>query len=217
MPRRYADYLPEDGFTILNQISTFGAFFLALSTLPFLWNVYKTAKSAPKVTVDDPWGYANSLEWATSCPPPRHNFVSIPRIRSERPAFDLHYPEAAAVDDQRRCSRQVGELGDTDEDRIKDLLCPRSVLPARGHRVRLPHPLPGARGVPRHPALGGVRVDDRVLLQDAGAGATESVRRTAPRAVDLRAVRAIRDFTRRGRGGRSCLPSAALLPLWRWP
>jgi cytochrome c oxidase subunit 1 len=32
------------------------------------------------------------LEWATSCPPPRHNFTSIPRIRSERPAFEYHYP-----------------------------------------------------------------------------------------------------------------------------
>src|SRR5664279_750689 len=98
MPRRYADYLPEDGFTTLNQISTIGAFLLASSTLPFLWNVYRTAKHAPKVTVDDPWGYGNSLEWATSCPPPRHNFVSIPRIRSERPAFDLHYPQVAAID-----------------------------------------------------------------------------------------------------------------------
>ncbi len=98
MPRRYMDYLPEDAFTVLNQISTVGAFFLAASTLPFLWNVYKTAK-APKVPLeDDPWGYANSLEWATSCPPPRHNFVSIPRIRSERPAFDLHYPQLAALD-----------------------------------------------------------------------------------------------------------------------
>ncbi|HEX3790072.1 MAG TPA: cytochrome ubiquinol oxidase subunit I, partial [Pseudonocardiaceae bacterium] len=42
--------------------------------------------------VDDPWGYGNSLEWATSCPPPRHNFTELPRIRSERPAFELHYP-----------------------------------------------------------------------------------------------------------------------------
>ncbi len=25
-------------------------------------------------TADDPWGHGNSLEWATSCPPPRHNF-----------------------------------------------------------------------------------------------------------------------------------------------
>ncbi len=48
--------------------------------------------------MDDPWGFSNSLEWATSCPPPRHNFTSLPRIRSERPAFDLHHPEVAAMD-----------------------------------------------------------------------------------------------------------------------
>ena len=47
------------------------------------------------VGVDDPWGYGASLEWATSCPPPRHNFTSLPTIRSERPAFDLHHPEYA--------------------------------------------------------------------------------------------------------------------------
>jgi cytochrome c oxidase subunit 1 len=93
MPRRVADYLASDGFTTLNTISTIGAFLLGLSTLPFLWNVYRTAKRAPKVEADDPWGSGRSLEWATSCPPPRHNFVSIPRIRSEAPAFDLHYPE----------------------------------------------------------------------------------------------------------------------------
>jgi cytochrome c oxidase subunit 1 len=93
MPRRVADYLASDGFTTLNTISTIGAFLLGLSTLPFLWNVYRTAKRAPKVEADDPWGSGRSLEWATSCPPPRHNFVSMPRIRSEAPAFDLHYPE----------------------------------------------------------------------------------------------------------------------------
>jgi cytochrome c oxidase subunit 1 len=98
MPRRYADYLQEDGFTLFNQISTVGSFILAASTLPFLWNVYITWRSAPKVEVDDPWGFGGSLEWATSCPPPRHNFVSLPRIRSERPAYDLHHPEVAAMD-----------------------------------------------------------------------------------------------------------------------
>jgi cytochrome c oxidase subunit I len=51
----------------------------------------------PRVAVDDPWGYGRSLEWATSCPPPRHNFVSLPRIRSESPAFDLHYPHTVAT------------------------------------------------------------------------------------------------------------------------
>ncbi|MFI6732688.1 cytochrome c oxidase subunit I [Nonomuraea sp. NPDC050451] len=96
MPRRYADYSPGDGFTTLNEISSVGAFLLGASTLPFLYNIWKTARHAPKVTLDDPWGYCGSLEWATSCPPPRHNFVSMPPIRSERPAFDLHYPREQA-------------------------------------------------------------------------------------------------------------------------
>lgn len=43
------------------------------------------------------WGWGRSLEWAPSCPPPRHNFTSIPRIRSESPAFDLHHPEVGGM------------------------------------------------------------------------------------------------------------------------
>src|SRR5699024_7383989 len=70
MPRRYADYLPTDGFTTYNQVSTIGALILAVSVLPFLWNVFKSYRYGEVVTVDDPWGYGNSLEWATSCPPP---------------------------------------------------------------------------------------------------------------------------------------------------
>ncbi|WP_166822607.1 aa3-type cytochrome oxidase subunit I [Brevibacterium limosum] len=93
MPRRYADYLPQDGFTWMNQVSTVGSLLLGLSMVPYFWNVWITARNAPKVTVDDPWGYGASLEWSTSCPPPRHNFTTLPRIRSERPAFDANHPE----------------------------------------------------------------------------------------------------------------------------
>ncbi|GAO10224.1 cytochrome c oxidase subunit I [Streptomyces lydicamycinicus] len=93
MPRRYADYLAADGFTALNTFSTVGSFLLGLSTLPFLYNVWKTTHYGARVTVDDPWGFGRSLEWATSSPPPRHNFTTLPRIRSESPAFDLHHPE----------------------------------------------------------------------------------------------------------------------------
>jgi cytochrome c oxidase subunit 1 len=92
MPRRYADYLPSDGFQPLNVVSTIGAFILGASMLVFIWNVFKSWRYGEPVTVDDPWGYGNSLEWATSCPPPRHNFTELPRIRPERPAFELHYP-----------------------------------------------------------------------------------------------------------------------------
>ncbi|MEU4094358.1 cytochrome c oxidase subunit I [Streptomyces sp. NPDC026673] len=106
MPRRYADYLAADGFTVLNTVSTIGAFLLGLSTLPFLCNVWRTARYGDRVTADDPWGFGRSLEWATSCPPPRHNFATLPRIRSESPAFDLHHPEVAALDHARATGRR---------------------------------------------------------------------------------------------------------------
>jgi cytochrome c oxidase subunit 1 len=101
MPRRYGDYLATDGcatsvcFSTLNTWSTIGAFITGISTLPFIYNVWKSYKTGVKVDVDDPWGHGMSLEWATSCPPPLRNFDRMPRIRSERPAFDLHYPHLA--------------------------------------------------------------------------------------------------------------------------
>jgi cytochrome c oxidase subunit 1 len=97
MPRRYVDYFATDGFTTLNQISSVGAFLLGASMIPFAYNLWKS-RNSPPVNIDDPWGWGRSLEWATSSPPPRHNFVTLPRIRSESPAFDLHHPEIAALD-----------------------------------------------------------------------------------------------------------------------
>ena len=105
MPRRYADYLPSDGFTVLNIVSTIGSFILGVSMLVFFWNVGKSYRYGEPVTVDDPWGYGNSLEWATTCPPPRHNFTELPRIRSERPAFELHYPHMV---DRMRSEAHIG-------------------------------------------------------------------------------------------------------------
>jgi cytochrome c oxidase subunit I len=96
MPRRYVDYLVSDELTTLNIVSSIGSVILGLSMIPFMLNIWKTAKYAPLVNVDDPWGWGASLEWATSCPPPRHNFHVLPRIRSERPAFDLHHPRQAS-------------------------------------------------------------------------------------------------------------------------
>ena len=97
MPRRYATYLASDGFTWGNQLSTVGSMILALSFIPFVWNVYYTHRKGVKTNLNDPWGYGRSLEWATASPFPRHNFTSIPRIRSESPAFDLNHPEFAAA------------------------------------------------------------------------------------------------------------------------
>ena len=87
MPRRIADYLESDGFTALNQISTAGAFLTGISTLFFLGNVVLTLRRG-RPAGDDPWG-GHTLEWATTSPPPPHNFERpLPPIRSNRPVFD---------------------------------------------------------------------------------------------------------------------------------
>jgi cytochrome c oxidase subunit 1 len=88
MPRRIADYLPEDDFTTLNRLSTLGALILGASMLPFLWNVWRSLRHG-EIAGDNPWE-GHTLEWATSSPPPEGNFVSLPPVRSERPAWDLH-------------------------------------------------------------------------------------------------------------------------------
>jgi len=89
MPRRVADYLPGDGFTTLNRVSSLGAALLGASTLPFLWNVWGTLRGRlGRVAGNDPWD-AQTLEWYTTSPPPPENFDELPPIRSERPVWDL--------------------------------------------------------------------------------------------------------------------------------
>ena len=105
MPRRIADYSPDAGWTFWNIVSTAGAFLIAISVLPFLVNVVATLINGERVG-DDPWE-GNTLEWATSSPPPPYNFDKLPPIRSERPVFDLRHrhdaehtvPAAAVVKD----------------------------------------------------------------------------------------------------------------------
>ena len=91
MPRRIADYSPDAGWTLLNLVSTAGAFLIAASILPFLVNVVATFINGERVG-DDPWE-GNTLEWATSSPPPPYNFDKLPPIRSERPVFDLRHKQ----------------------------------------------------------------------------------------------------------------------------
>ena len=86
MQRRVADYSEASGYQDLNVISTIGSGFIALAMLVFIYNVLRLRRKG-KVAGDDPWdGY--TLEWATTSPPPAHNFHSLPPIRSERPFYD---------------------------------------------------------------------------------------------------------------------------------
>jgi cytochrome c oxidase subunit I len=89
MPRRIADYASNVGWNDLNLAATIGGFLIAASMIPFLWNVFISLRNG-KIAGDDPW-QANTLEWATSSPPPPYNFDHLPEIRSERPLFDLRH------------------------------------------------------------------------------------------------------------------------------
>ena len=92
MARRLADYRAATGWQALNVVSTAGAFCLALGTLVFVVAAATSALTAPSAA-DDAWGTGTSLEWATSSPPPLHNFDALPVIRSFAPVYDLHHED----------------------------------------------------------------------------------------------------------------------------
>ena len=74
---------------------TISAYVIALSMLIGLANIIITLRK-PRNAPADPWG-GNTLEWATSSPPPVHNFDALPEIRSERPVRDLRLAISAAA------------------------------------------------------------------------------------------------------------------------
>jgi cytochrome c oxidase subunit 1 len=89
MPRRIADYASDAGWNDWNLVATIGGFMIGASMLPFIWNVLVSLRGG-KLAGDDPWE-GNTLEWATSSPPPPYNFDRLPDIRSERPLFDQRH------------------------------------------------------------------------------------------------------------------------------
>ncbi len=76
MPRRYWDYLPE--FTMLNQVSTVGSWFIAVGFIYAAVYLIQGARSGVKASAN-PWNGA-TLEWQTPSPPPHENFTETPTV-----------------------------------------------------------------------------------------------------------------------------------------
>jgi cytochrome c oxidase subunit 1 len=137
MIRRIPDYSGNAGWTELNFLSTIGAFLIALSVLPFLWNVFVTLRR-PVDADGDPWD-AYGLEWATTSPPPPWNFDALPPIRSERPLFDLKHgavlahavaaPVSAGQIGEMRADAPEERLGQPIEGHEDETGAPRGVAP----------------------------------------------------------------------------------------
>ncbi|MCC7360228.1 MAG: cytochrome c oxidase subunit I [Anaerolineales bacterium] len=87
MPRRIYTYASGQGWEIWNLMSTIGAFLIAASVLVFLINFFISARRKEPAGAD-PWGGA-SLEWATSSPPPAHNFDVVPPVKGRDPLWIL--------------------------------------------------------------------------------------------------------------------------------
>jgi cytochrome c oxidase subunit I len=92
MQRRVADY--PDVFATGNLLSSIGAFLIATSVAVFIGNFLRSVRKG-EAAGDDPWR-GNTLEWATSSPPPPHNFHALPPVRSERPVFDARRSQEPA-------------------------------------------------------------------------------------------------------------------------
>jgi cytochrome c oxidase subunit 1 len=87
MPRRVADYPSTGVLEGTNMASTVGGFVLTVAILIFLANIAISLRQRVPAP-SDPWG-GYTLEWATTSPPPRLNFVGpLPRITSETPVLD---------------------------------------------------------------------------------------------------------------------------------
>jgi cytochrome c oxidase subunit 1 len=102
MPRRVYTYLPEMHWGTLNMVASFGAATIALSFVVWLVNVGASLRSGA-IAGADPWG-GDTLEWATSSPPPSYNFAHTPIVRGRAPLWESGdvLPVATGLRDDRR-------------------------------------------------------------------------------------------------------------------
>jgi cytochrome c oxidase subunit I+III len=104
MSRRIYTYRPETGWTFWNHVASSGAAIIGISVLVFIYNVLRSRRHG-RIAGDDPWG-ADTLEWATTSPPPKYNYLHPPTVQGRSALWD-NAPDAAVVTGLDTHKRQV--------------------------------------------------------------------------------------------------------------
>ena len=123
MIRREYTYPAALGLTFWNEVSSVGAYLIALSVLLFIVNVVRTRRRHRPLETDDPWD-ARTLEWMTACPPEPYNFETIPVVHS----LDEFWHRKYAEDKEGRLVRVPAGAAE------------HAPGPAAGHGIHMPSP-----------------------------------------------------------------------------
>jgi cytochrome c oxidase subunit 1 len=86
MPRRVYTYPANMGWTALNQVESIGYILLFVSVLIFIYNVFQSRRVGV-LSGPNPWN-AGTLEWATTSPPPKYNFLHLPTVNGREALWD---------------------------------------------------------------------------------------------------------------------------------
>jgi cytochrome c oxidase subunit I len=92
MPRRTQTYVEGIGLELWNQVATAGTFIMGIGLLVLLWSVIDAFRNG-KPAGNDPWD-GRTLEWATTSPPPTHDFDRQPIVNDRDAWWVQKYPES---------------------------------------------------------------------------------------------------------------------------
>jgi cytochrome c oxidase subunit I+III len=101
MPRRVWTYLDGMGWGSLNLTASIGAVIIVAGMAVFTVNIFRSLSRGERAGAN-PWG-ADTLEWATTSPPPAYNFVDTPVVTSREGlwAYDGEIPVVTGLRSDR--------------------------------------------------------------------------------------------------------------------